>query len=246
MPTSRIRILRPGRTLEGQIICATPWRGRSSLRVPRAALRAATAHRDVCWAPRGWHRRAALTVDGEAFGSLSTSDCSSSTRRADGQGGGPYFYLPKLESHLEARLWNDVFVAAQNALGIPRGTIRHSPGRDDSRAFEDEILYELREHSAASTAAAGLHFRHQRNSAAARLRASRPRARDDGRHFLKSYVDLLTHLPPPRHPRDGGLRPRFDQGRRRANTAGARKVRRTSTGMRGSRRYLGRTSGLVP
>ena len=54
------------------------------------------------------------------------------------RGTGPYFYLPKLESHLEARLWNDVFNFAQDALGIPRGTIRaHGADRDDSRRVRD-------------------------------------------------------------------------------------------------------------
>mgnify|MGYP003693762327 CR=1 FL=1 len=62
---------------------------------------------------------------------------------------GPYFYLPKMESHLEARLWNEVFVAAQAACGIPRGTIRATCLIETlPAAFEmDEILYELREHS---------------------------------------------------------------------------------------------------
>jgi malate synthase len=66
------------------------------------------------------------------------------------KGTGPYFYLPKLESHLEARLWNDVFVAAQAELGIPRGTIKATVLIETIlAAFEmDEILYELREHSA--------------------------------------------------------------------------------------------------
>jgi malate synthase len=66
------------------------------------------------------------------------------------RGSGPYFYLPKLESHLEARLWNDVFVYAQDLLGIPRGTIRATVLIETiTAAFEmDEILYELREHSA--------------------------------------------------------------------------------------------------
>jgi malate synthase len=66
------------------------------------------------------------------------------------RGTGPYFYLPKLEHHLEARLWNDVFVAAQQALGIPRGTIRATVLIETlPAAFQmDEILYELREHSA--------------------------------------------------------------------------------------------------
>ena len=66
------------------------------------------------------------------------------------RGTGPYFYLPKLESHLEARLWNDVFVMAENELGIPQGTIKATVLIETILAtFEmDEILYELREHSA--------------------------------------------------------------------------------------------------
>jgi malate synthase len=66
------------------------------------------------------------------------------------RGSGPYFYLPKLESHHEARLWNDVFVAAQEGLGVPRGTIRATVLIETlPAAFEmEEILYELREHAA--------------------------------------------------------------------------------------------------
>lgn len=66
------------------------------------------------------------------------------------KGTGPYFYLPKLESHLEARLWNDVFLMAQDELGIPRGSVRATVLIETiPAAFEmDEILYELREHSA--------------------------------------------------------------------------------------------------
>ncbi|NPT42492.1 malate synthase A [Paraburkholderia sp. 1N] len=65
------------------------------------------------------------------------------------RGTAPYFYLPKMESHLEARLWNEIFVAAQDAVGIPRGTIRATVLIETIlAAFEmDEILYELREHS---------------------------------------------------------------------------------------------------
>lgn len=65
------------------------------------------------------------------------------------KGSGPYFYLPKLESHHEARLWNDVFIYAQDQLGIPRGTIKATVLIETiTAAFEmDEILYELREHS---------------------------------------------------------------------------------------------------
>src|SRR5262249_49777239 len=66
------------------------------------------------------------------------------------RGTGPYFYLPKMESHLEARLWNDVFNMSEDALSIPRGTIKATCLIETMpAAFEmDEILYELREHSA--------------------------------------------------------------------------------------------------
>src|SRR5258706_502938 len=66
------------------------------------------------------------------------------------RGAGPYFYLPKMESHLEARLWNDIFVMTQNELGLPQGTIKATVLIETIlAAFEmDEILYELREHSA--------------------------------------------------------------------------------------------------
>ncbi|UED80454.1 malate synthase A [Lysinibacillus sp. CD3-6] len=71
-------------------------------------------------------------------------------KNALAKGTGPYFYLPKLESHLEARLWNDVFVFAQDYIGIPQGTIRATVLIETIlAAFEmDEILYELRDHSA--------------------------------------------------------------------------------------------------
>ena len=103
--------------------------------------------------PRGWHllERHAY-VDGEAV-SASLFDFGlyffHNARELLARGAGPYFYLPKLEGHLEARLWNDVFVAAQEELGLPRGTIRATVLIETIlAAFEmDEILYELREHS---------------------------------------------------------------------------------------------------
>jgi malate synthase len=104
--------------------------------------------------PRGWHLpEKHVLVDGEPMsGSLFDFGmylfhCA---RRQLDAGKGPYFYLPKMESHLEARLWNDVFVTAQEQLDIPRGTIRATVLIETIwAAFEmEEILYELREHSA--------------------------------------------------------------------------------------------------
>ncbi|MER5422185.1 malate synthase A [Streptosporangium roseum] len=104
--------------------------------------------------PRGWHlEEKHLTLDGAPF-SASLVDFGlyffHSARRQIAKGRGPYFYLPKMESHLEARLWNDVFVRAQDLLGVPRGTIRATVLIETyPAAFEmEEILYELREHSA--------------------------------------------------------------------------------------------------
>jgi malate synthase len=104
--------------------------------------------------PRGWHLpERHLIVDGEPvagaffdFG-LYVFHCARALLR---NGSGPYFYLPKMESHLEARLWNDVFTLAQEALGIPYGTIKATVLIETlPAAFEmDEILYELRDHSA--------------------------------------------------------------------------------------------------
>jgi malate synthase len=108
--------------------------------------------------PRGWHLpERHLLVDGEPMsGSLFDFGLymTTSAQIALDVGIGPYFYLPKLESHLEARLWNDVFLAAQQALGIPRGTIRATVLVETvMAAFEmDEILYELREHSSGMNA----------------------------------------------------------------------------------------------
>ncbi len=103
--------------------------------------------------PRGWHlHEKHVLVDGAPvsaslfdFG-LYMFHCA---ERLGERGSGPYFYLPKLESHLEARLWNDVFLAAQEQLGLPRGTVRATVLIETIlAAFEmEEILYELREHS---------------------------------------------------------------------------------------------------
>jgi malate synthase len=104
--------------------------------------------------PRGWHLvERHLTVDGQPV-SGSFFDFGlyffHNARELLDRGTGPYYYLPKLESHLEARLWNDVFNFAQDQLDIPRGKIKATVLIETiPAAFEmDEILYELREHSA--------------------------------------------------------------------------------------------------
>merc|ERR1711977_53562 len=104
--------------------------------------------------PRGWHlEEKHFTVDGEPIsGSLFDFGLYffSNARELVKRGTGPYFYLPKMESHLEARLWNDVFNLSQDYIGMPRGTIRGTVLIETIlAAFEmDEIIYELRDHSA--------------------------------------------------------------------------------------------------
>ncbi|GAB1727834.1 hypothetical protein NU195Hw_g2154t1 [Hortaea werneckii] len=107
----------------------------------------------ICRA-RGWHlEEKHMTVDGEPisaslfdFGLYFFNNAEELVKR----GTGPYFYLPKMESHLEARLWNDVFNLAQDYIGMRRGTIRGTVLIETiPAAFEmDEIIYELRDHSA--------------------------------------------------------------------------------------------------
>lgn len=103
--------------------------------------------------PRGWHlNEKHVTFNGEVIsGSLFDFGLYffHNAKTLIEKGSGPYFYLPKLESHLEARLWNDVFVFAQDYIGIPQGTIKATVLVETILAsFElNEILYELREHS---------------------------------------------------------------------------------------------------
>ena len=103
--------------------------------------------------PRGWHLdEAHLTLDGQPlvgalvdFGLYFFHNAAEQLSR----GSGPYFYLPKMESHLEARLWNDVFCHAQHELGIPQGSVRATVLIETiTAAFEmEEILWELRDHA---------------------------------------------------------------------------------------------------
>ncbi|MCC7368614.1 MAG: malate synthase A, partial [Chloroflexi bacterium] len=108
----------------------------------------------LCVRPRGWHLvEAHVLVDGRPI-SASLFDFGlwffHNARELLDRGSGPYLYLPKLESHVEAALWNRVFIAAQEALGVPQGSIRATVLVETIlAAFEmDEILYELRDHAA--------------------------------------------------------------------------------------------------
>jgi len=164
-------------------------------KVYRLASRTAT----LIVRPRGWHlpekhvRINGDTVSGALFDfAIFLANNHEALAR---HGTGPYFYLPKIESHLEARLWNEVFVAAQDALGIPRGTIKATVLIETVlAAFEmDEILYELREHSAGLNCGRWDYifsfikkFRNRRDF----LLPDRAAVTME-RHFLKSYVDLL-------------------------------------------------------
>jgi malate synthase len=141
--------------IEGQINLCDAVRGTISYRKPdgrsyQLAKRTAT----LMVRPRGWHLpEKHVLVDGQPIsGSLFDFGLFffHNARSVLEKGSGPYFYLPKLESHLEARLWNDVFLMAQELLGLLRGTIRATVLIETlPAAFEmDEILWELREHSA--------------------------------------------------------------------------------------------------
>ncbi len=140
--------------VNGQVNCRDYYNGTLSLDQDGKKYRLNDETATLVIRPRGWHLdEKHVQVDGQNvsaslfdFG-LVMFHCA---RAAIDAGTGPYFYLPKLESHVEARLWNDVFCFAQDELGVPRGTIKATVLIETILAsFEmDEILYELREHSA--------------------------------------------------------------------------------------------------
>ncbi len=140
--------------IDAQVTLYDTARGQLSLRRADGQVRRQPEqHPTVVLRPRGWHLcEKHISIDGRPvaatlvdFGLYFFHNAAALIER----GAGPYFYLPKIESHDEARLWNDVFVFAQDALGIPRGTVRATLLIETvTAAFEmDEILYELREHS---------------------------------------------------------------------------------------------------
>ena len=149
--------------------------------------------------PRGWHLpEKHVKVDGQPI-SGGLFDFAlyffHNAKELVARGSGPYFYLPKLESHLEARLWNDIFVMAQDDLGLPRGTIKATVLIETIlAAFEmDEILHELREHSAGLNAGRWDYI----FSCIKKLRSNRDFCLADRAlvtmttHFMRSYAELL-------------------------------------------------------
>ena len=162
--------------------------------------------------PRGWHLpEKHVLIDGEPI-SGGIFDFAlyffHNAKELLARGSGPYFYLPKLESHLEARLWNDIFVMAQDELGVPRGTIKATVLIETIlAAFEmDEILYELREHSAGLNCGRWDYI----FSCIKKFRNNQDFCLADRAlvtmttHFMKSYARAADQdLPPAQHPRDG-------------------------------------------
>jgi len=190
-----------GNMIRGQVNLRDAIRGtisfsdRENGRVYRLAEKTAT----LIVRPRGWHmpekhvRIGGEVVSGALFDfALYMANNYEALAR---KGTAPYFYLPKLESHLEARLWNDVFVATQDALGLKRGTIRATVLIETVlAAFEmDAILFELREHCAGLNCGRWdyifSYIKKFRNRPEFLLPDRSSITMD--RHFLKSYVDLL-------------------------------------------------------
>jgi malate synthase len=150
--------------------------------------------------PRGWHlQEKHATLEGRPlpaalfdFGLFFFHNAREQVAR----GAGPFFYVPKLESHLEARLWNDVFLFAEEALGLPAGTIKATVLIETlPAAFEmDEILYELREHSAGLNCGRWDYIfsfiKKLRNDPTCVLPDRAQVGMDQ--HFLRSYTQLLV------------------------------------------------------
>ena len=150
--------------------------------------------------PRGWHLIESHVMVDDVPISASLFDAGlylfHNAAERVARGSGPYLYLPKLESHFEARLWNEVFIHAQDALGVPRGSVRATVLIETiSAAFEmDEILYELREHAAGLNAGRWDYL----FSAIKRFRSSPTLESPDRSQltmtvpFMRAYTELLV------------------------------------------------------
>lgn len=151
--------------------------------------------------PRGWHLvEKHVFIDGEAI-SASLFDFGlymfRNAKELLARNSGPYFYLPKLESHLEARLWNDVIVYTQEKLGIPQGSVRATVLIETILAAleMEEILYELRDHSAGLNAGRWDYIFSAIKKLAQRSTTPLP---DRGQvtmttPFMRAYTELLVH-----------------------------------------------------
>ena len=185
----------------GQIAIADATRGTLTYESPDGrAYRLNESRATLVVRPRGWHLvESHVLVDGVPI-SAALFDFGiylfHSGTAAIAAGSGPYLYLAKLESHHEARLWNDVFIHAQAELGIPRGTIRATVLIETIlAAFEmDEILYELREHAAGLNAGRWDYlFSVIKKFHASPALASPDRAQlTMTQPFMRGYTDLLV------------------------------------------------------
>jgi len=186
--------------VEGQANLRDAVRGTITYESPEGKKYALNEKRAVLFVrPRGWHLdEKHFPVGGKPM-SASLFDFGlfffHNAKELIARGTGPYFYLPKLESHLEARLWNDVFNFAQDELKIPRGTIRATVLIETIlAAFEmDEILYELKEHSAGLNCGRWdyiFSFIKKFRNKPEFVLPNRAEVTME-RHFLSSYVELL-------------------------------------------------------
>ena len=223
------------------------------------ALKAADELATVVMRPRGWHlnERHLVDADGKpvpgALVDFGLYFFHNAQRLLD-LGKGPYFYLPKTESHLEARLWNDVFVFAQDYVGIPQGTVRATVLIETiTAAYEmEEILYELRDHASGLNAGRWDYlFSIVKNfrDGGAEVRAAGPqRGDDDGPVHARVHRTPRPHLPQARRARDrrhGGVHPvaprrrgqqgRLREGQGRQGPRGGRRFRRLVGGPPGPR-----------
>ena len=186
--------------IEGQVNLQDAVRGTITFESPEGKKYQLNEKRATLFVrPRGWHLdEKHFPVDGKPisaslfdFGLYSFHNAKELLAR----GAGPYFYLPKMESHLEARLWNDVFNFAQDELGIPRGSIRGTVLIETILgSFEmDEILYELRDHSAGLNCGRWdyiFSFIKKLRNKPEFVLPNRAEVTME-RHFLSSYVELL-------------------------------------------------------
>lgn len=186
--------------IEGQANLYDAVRGTISYTSPEGKQYRLNDRRAVLFVrPRGWHlEEKHFRAQGKPI-SASLFDFGlfffHNAQELIDRGTGPYFYLPKMESHLEARLWNDVFNFAQDELGIPRGTIRATVLIETIlAAFEmDEILHELRDHSAGLNCGRWDYIFSFIKKFSARRDFVMPNRAEVTmeRHFLASYVELL-------------------------------------------------------